>query len=59
MDNNYTKPPIGVMPKKLYKQQRMDDLKGAIDRYKEANKPIPIEWVTEYNQLVYEMRDET
>ena len=46
------KPPLGVIPKFIMMLTRLDDIKAAIDRYSKVNKPIPIEWIIEYNELV-------
>ena len=43
------KPPIGVMPKRLWVESRKEELKGAINRYLEAGFEIPKEWVDEFN----------
>ena len=45
-------PPLGVMPRFIWDEKRLEDLKGAIGRYLAANKPIHIKWVEEYNELV-------
>jgi hypothetical protein len=52
MDNNIRKVPLGVSPKYIWDEQRIQDLKGAIERYTQANLQVPIEWVDEYNTLV-------
>ena len=46
------KPPLGIKPKFIHDEQRREELKQAINRYFEANKPIPMEWIEEYNELV-------
>lgn len=48
----YIKPPIGVMPKEIWKWHRAKELSGAIRRYSDKYMKIPIEWVEEYNELV-------
>jgi hypothetical protein len=45
------RPPLGVMPEKIWKSKRMQDLYDAILRYMQAGYPIPEEWVKEYNKL--------
>ena len=45
------KPPIGVMPRYFWHKKRRDELSEAIQRYMEANKSIPKEWIDEYNEL--------
>ena len=46
------KPPLGIMPRYLWERKRCREIAEAIDRYTYAEKPIPNEWVEEYNELV-------
>lgn len=46
-----TKPPLGLTPKSVWDTHRLIEIKEAIKRYIEVNKPIPIEWIEEYNEL--------
>lgn len=46
------KPPLGIMPKYIWDEKRLDNLLAAIGRYSAVKKPIPELWVEEYNQLV-------
>lgn len=50
------RPPLGVIPKDIYHkkvdQQRLRDLQDAIARYYNADLPIDIEWIKEYNELI-------
>lgn len=46
-----SKPPIGLKPRFLHREQRITQIKGAIKRYLAANMKIPPEWVEEYNEL--------
>ena len=39
------KPPLDLMPRKLWNEQRMRDIFDAMERYAAANKPVPLEWV--------------
>lgn len=48
----YIKPPEGLMPKEIHDMHRVHDIKMAITRYLEHRKPIPLEWIEEYNELV-------
>jgi hypothetical protein len=50
--NAEPKPPLGIIPKKIWDLQRLNDLNEAINRYTAFGKEIPIEWVGEYNNLV-------
>lgn len=49
--NPRKKPVLGVMPRRIWDESRRNDLIGAIQRYLDAGKPIPPEWVEEYNEL--------
>jgi len=46
------KPPLGVVPRKIWLRTRMVNLQQAIIRYAQAQQPIPVEWVAEYNDLL-------
>ncbi len=46
-----TKPTLGLMPKRQWDRQRCDDILAAIQRYQEAGKPIPQEWIIELATL--------
>ena len=45
-------PPIGIIPKYIHNEKRLDDLRAAIARYFEAGLKIPVEWIEEYNDLM-------
>jgi hypothetical protein len=45
------RPPLGLMPEYIHKEQRLKDIKDAIGRYLEANMAIPISWVAEQYYL--------
>ena len=44
---NIAKPPLGVSPKDMWDRKRREDLSAAMDRYLEAGKKIPKEWLEE------------
>lgn len=46
------KPPLGLMPKYLWDEQRLYDVCMAITKYYQACLEIPIEWIEEYNLLI-------
>ncbi len=46
-----TKPPLGITPKSIWDEKRIVEIKLAIQRYVEAGKKIPAEWVYEKNEL--------
>jgi len=41
------KPPLGLMPEKIWIEQRVSVILGAMQRYVSIGKQIPGEWVTE------------
>jgi hypothetical protein len=45
------KPPLGLRPKWIVDELRLKEIKEAIKRYISEGMEIPIEWVTEYNEL--------
>lgn len=49
------RPPIGIIPEWLWKEQRCGELIRAIDRYGDACKDIPNEWVNEALKLASEI----
>lgn len=55
------KPPLGVMPKKLWEEKvqrdRQNDLRQAIKRYIDADRFIPSEWLDELAGIEADMRD--
>ncbi len=54
-ESQQEKPPLGVMPRKLWQEQvsieRKNCLSGAITRYLQRGMEVPEEWVDEYNEL--------
>ena len=49
------KPPIEVMPKRIWQQNRLQDLRLAIKRYKEGGFDVPPEWFQEAYELTEEL----
>lgn len=53
---NITPPPAGLTPRCIYEEkknkQRFYEICAAISRYYNAGMKIPVEWITEYNELV-------
>jgi hypothetical protein len=45
------KPPLGLIPKEIFQQNRALDIIAAMDRYVRADKPIPRAWITELDSL--------
>lgn len=48
----YTFVPIGLKPKWLVDLERLREIQGAIARYYDVEKAIPVEWIEEYNYLI-------
>jgi hypothetical protein len=53
----YRKPPLGVKPRWLHEEQRLQDLGGAIYRYLNEQYPIKPEWIEEYNEIIKRMEE--
>ena len=53
-----TKPPLGLIPREIYAIQvnteRMAMIIEAMKRYSEADKPIPLEWIEELEERIFE-----
>jgi len=50
------KPPIGLIPKWLWEQQRIEDIDSAILRYRDALIEVPEEWYAEREALLHSHR---
>jgi|GEM_PF-2092606 len=46
------KPTIGLVPKWFWDGIRRGDILNALERYAEAGKPAPVEWITELRELL-------
>lgn len=46
------KPPIGLIPRNIFYEKRLEAIKSAMHRYIMASLKIPIEWIEEYNFLI-------
>ncbi len=46
------KPPIGIVPKYLWKEQRRHDVSMAIISYVMSGSIIPEAWIKEYNDFI-------
>lgn len=53
------KPPLGLMPKKLWDAQRMRDIYDAMERYAAAGKAVPLAWVQELRRIEVKPLDAT
>lgn len=50
------KPPLGLRPRFIVAEHRLDEINAAIARYVAASVPVPQDWVDEYNELVAYLR---
>lgn len=50
-DNKGIKPPLGIKPEWLWKEERLYELNSAVIRYVSENMPIPPEWIEEIKSL--------
>jgi hypothetical protein len=44
-------PPLGLKPRWLADEQRLQEVADAINRYRKAGVAIPLEWLDEYDEL--------
>jgi len=51
------KPPLGLMPRWAADGLRMKNISEAIAQYTDVGKEIPVEWLTEYNELSKEKKN--
>jgi len=45
------KPPLGIIPKEIHDENRLNDINNAIDRYVQASKDVPAAWLIEKKEL--------
>jgi hypothetical protein len=50
-EQHFPKPPIGLRPRYIVTQQRIQEILEAMLRYNQANKKFPAEWVLELDDL--------
>jgi hypothetical protein len=49
------KPPLGVTPKWLRQEQRLEELCEAVIRYRQEALPVPADWLEEMRDLAGEL----
>jgi len=54
--SEHERPPIGLRPRFIWLEQRLQEIKDACDRYINAQKPIPREWLDESKVIRAELR---
>ncbi|WP_162343203.1 hypothetical protein [Cyclobacterium salsum] len=50
-------PDIGLLPRYIWVERRFKDIRDAIMRYANKMRPIPIEWIEEYESLRKEIEE--
>jgi hypothetical protein len=56
---SYSKPPLGLMPRRINDSRRIREILQAMDRYNSSLlMPIPEEWVEELSDLVWRQRED-
>lgn len=45
------RPPLGVYPRFLHDEKRMEHIAEAIERFTAVGKAVPLEWIEEYDEL--------
>jgi hypothetical protein len=48
----FKKPLLGVMPRNIWEEKRLEELATAMERYLDANLKFPKEWLEEYMELM-------
>jgi hypothetical protein len=46
-----TRPPLGLVPRFVCDAHRMAEIQAAVNRFMDVGRPVPIEWIAEYNEL--------
>ena len=49
------KPPLGLKPRGIFLEERLVDVKQAINDYFDANQEVPTVWIEEYNVICAEL----
>lgn len=52
-----SKPPIGLSPRKIFLECRLDQINAAISRYNASGKVIPSEWIREKNEIEKQLHE--
>lgn len=51
------KPPLGVVPRRIWLVERRNELRRAIIDYVEADVPVVLEWCEELDQITKELEE--
>lgn len=50
-----TRPPIGIMPKEIWLENRLDEIRHAAGRYLNDLRPVPDQWLEEIDWILEEL----
>lgn len=50
-NNQSERPPLGIYPRFLHDEKRMEHIAEAIERFTAVGKAVPLEWIEEYDEL--------
>jgi hypothetical protein len=50
-----TKPPLGLEPRRIWQEKRLQELQRAIQRFRDAAVAVPREWIEEAYDLFVEL----
>jgi hypothetical protein len=53
---NHAKPPIGIIPERLWMEKRLAEIADAVNRYNEAGMQEPVEWANEASRLEWALK---
>lgn len=45
------RPPLGLTPRWICEEERLEQVRAAIGRYIDASMNVPVEWIEEHNEL--------
>lgn len=51
MLGTHVKPPLGLRPRYIADEHRMNEIRCAVRRYMDAGLALPCEWIAEYNEI--------
>jgi len=54
----YVKPPLGLVPRFIYNENRLSDIKQAVNRMFDADSCVDVVWIEEYNELCATLKKE-
>ena len=52
------KPPLGLVPRRIHNENRVSDIKQAVNRMFDADSCVDVAWIEEYNELCAMLKKE-